>query len=427
MCPPPSSSFEGSTPWPWRLEEKEGGSWHRLTLSCPDWVNAISDATVDLGLDGVCVVPRMTAHGKEVSGAKIDLPPEAPRIDTEQAKCKFSKKRRAFLVEWPAKANPAEEAQELGAPPSAATLPASPARRSSDEASDTAAAPCDTAVSTPEQEDADAQEAATKSAKAWKDEGNAAFKAKEVEKAIRLYSLGLLSGGEKGEEACALFSNRALCEHQLGRYEEAVADAACAAELKPDFAKAYLRGGLALRQLGRCRDGFKFMEKAPTAVIMSNPEVGALHKELRGLAEEEEERELAKLEGPARGKARGDQFFKKARFEDAAHAYTDGIEACSEAERHSELGLALLNNRAACFHQLSDYSAVVRDAGEVLAWDPGNIKARLRRMLAYEPLEKYKAALEDARFVLMRDPRNDLANKIQHRLSKLVRELERGH
>lgn len=61
----------------------------------------------------------------------------------------------------------------------------------------------------------------------------------------------------------------------------------------------------------------------------------------------------------------------------------------------------------------------------MLRVQPENLKARLRRMLALEPMEKYREALADARFVLARDPTNDLANKLQHRLSRVVRDMDR--
>lgn len=267
-------------------------------------------------------------------------------------------------------------------------------------------------------------------AASWKDSGNAAFKAKDLPAAIRAYSKGIRAAGGAGattpEPAFALFSNRALCFQQLARFDAAVADAEACVKLKPDFFKGYLRGGLALKSLNKPIEAFAFMDRAPPGLVMSNAELHDLHKELQRLAHAEEERRLSEMTGPERGKTRGNALFKKAQFEEALSAYTEGIEALStEEERVSELGLNLLNNRAACHHQLSNYSEVVRDTEAVLRVQPDNLKARLRRMLALEPMEKYREAMADARFVLSRDPANDLANKLQHRLSKVVRDMDR--
>jgi len=260
----------------------------------------------------------------------------------------------------------------------------------------------------------------------WKEKGNALFKAGEREAAIEAYSNGIQAGGGANNvENCALFSNRALCAQQLGRFQEAHADAEICVKLKPDFPKGYCRGAVALKSLGKPIEAYTFLDRAPPAIVMSNPELQALHKELKAAAAKEEEVRLAQMQGAERGKAEGNALFKKAQFEEALKAYTKGLEACTPEERVSELGIALLNNRAACNHQLSNYYLVKEDADEVLKLQPENLKARLRRMLALEPMDKLKQALEDARFILARDPQNDLANKVQHRLSKAVRDLER--
>merc|ERR1712113_287702 len=104
--------------------------------------------------------------------------------------------------------------------------------------------------------------------------------------------------------------------------------------------------------------------------------------------------------------------------------HSTAIDLCKESD--GMLALALRNNRAACSHQISDYSAVGRDTSFVLQQDPSNLKALVRRMLALEPLERYEAALDDARAVLRQDPGNDIANKIQHRLGKIVRDMRKS-
>jgi stress-induced-phosphoprotein 1 len=270
----------------------------------------------------------------------------------------------------------------------------------------------------------------------WKAKGNAAFKAGDPAGAIVAYSKGIRAAGatskgsavieEAHPEAFALFSNRALCAQQLGRFQAAAQDAEACVRLKPDFHKGYLRGGLALKSLGQPIEAFAFVDRAPPGLVMSNAELNALHEELQKSAAQEEERRLSEMSAPDQGKARGNALFKKAKFEEALKAYTAGYEACTEEERTAELGLNLLNNRAACHHQLSNYREVVRDTEMVLRVQPENLKARLRRMLALEPMEKYREAMADCRFVLSWDPQNDLANKMQHRLSKIVRDMDRS-
>jgi len=68
---------------------------------------------------------------------------------------------------------------------------------------------------------------------------------------------------------------------------------------------------------------------------------------------------------------------------------------------------------------------VVAETTAVLEQQPDNLKALARRMLALEPLEKHERALEDARRVLRHCPGHEAANKVQHRLGKLVRDRQR--
>jgi tetratricopeptide (TPR) repeat protein len=134
-------------------------------------------------------------------------------------------------------------------------------------------------------------------AAAWKERGNAAFKAGDHETAIAAYSKGIEAGnGAQNPENCALYSNRALCAQKLGRFEEATADAEICVALKPDFPKGYQRGAMALKGLGKPVEAYAFMDKAPPAMVMGNAEIGALHSELKAAAQKEEERRLRTLE-----------------------------------------------------------------------------------------------------------------------------------
>eukprot|EP00353_Schmidingerella_taraikaensis_P012783 CAMPEP_0185588782 /NCGR_PEP_ID=MMETSP0434-20130131/54507_1 /TAXON_ID=626734 ORGANISM="Favella taraikaensis, Strain Fe Narragansett Bay" /NCGR_SAMPLE_ID=MMETSP0434 /ASSEMBLY_ACC=CAM_ASM_000379 /LENGTH=122 /DNA_ID=CAMNT_0028211695 /DNA_START=21 /DNA_END=385 /DNA_ORIENTATION=+ len=112
-------------------------------------------------------------------------------------------------------------------------------------------------------------------------------------------------------------------------------------------------------------------------------------------------------------KEEANAMFKAARFEEAIGAYGRAIDAIKD--KTSALYLTCLNNRAACNQQLSNFHAVIEDTSVVLEHEPKNVKALIRRGLAFEGLEKYRSALADIREVLAIDPRIDIANKAQHR------------
>jgi len=259
-------------------------------------------------------------------------------------------------------------------------------------------------------------------AEEWRTKGNEAVKAGKLEDAVAHYSSGLAacsSSPQDVESATLLRSNRSLCFHKLDRQVEALEDARFCVALKPDFVKGYLRGALALKAMGQPAEAMAFLKHCP-----ANDEASKLVTEIRPAAEEAERQRIERLSGPEKSKEEGNVLFRKGLFEKALEKYSEALESCDD--ENSEIALALRNNRAACYHQLSDFSSVAKDACFVLEREPSNMKALVRRMLAYEPLEKYEAALADARAVLRQDPRHEAANKVQHRLGKLVRDLQRS-
>lgn len=244
--------------------------------------------------------------------------------------------------------------------------------------------------------------------------GNEAVKKNDHAAALDAYSKGL----KVDPDHAILLSNRALSLLKLGRHEEAAADAQRCTVLRPDFMKGFLRGAMALQKLGRPQEALELLRKGP-----KNEEIEKFAAELKPEAEAAEKKRIASLGGAEKKKEEGNAQFKKGLFEQALDTYTAALKLCKDPK--GEMALAIRNNRAGCYSQLSNFWAVVEETNIVLENQPDNAKALMRRMQALEPLEKYEAALADAREVLRLVPGNDLANKMQHRLSKLVREQQK--
>jgi len=253
------------------------------------------------------------------------------------------------------------------------------------------------------------------SAEDWKALGNEFIKKSDFKAALENYNNGLAVDPNHA----MILSNRSLCHHKLGHLQKALEDAQQVVALKPDFYKAYIRGAMVLRELKRPQEAMALLKKAP-----HNDEVGKLVSEVRPEAEAAEEARIGSLDGAEKIKEEGNALFKKGLFEQAVVKYTEVIEKFPNAD--PEIILAVRNNRAGCHHQLSNFSGVVEDSTWVLERDSENLKALVRRMIALEPMEKYERALEDARHVLRHCPGHEAANKVQHRLSKLVREMNRN-
>lgn len=256
---------------------------------------------------------------------------------------------------------------------------------------------------------------APQTADEWKNQGNEAVKKGDHAAAYVSYS-----GGLKVEpDHAILLSNRALSLLKLDRDEEAAADALRCTILRPDFMKGFLRGAMALEKLGRPQAALDLLRKSP-----KNEEIEQFAAKLKPQAEAAEKKRMASLGGAEKKKEEGNALFKKGMFEQALEVYSAALKLCKD--QTEEMALAIRNNRAGCYSQLSNFHAVVEETNFVIEQQPDNAKALMRRMQALEPLEKYEAALTDARHVLRLLPGNDLANKLQHRLGKLVRDKQKA-
>lgn len=83
----------------------------------------------------------------------------------------------------------------------------------------------------------------------FKEKGNEAFRAKNYKEASNFYTKAIQV---KDDEPIA-YSNRAMCNIQLGKYYEAKGDCDRAIQLDPKFVKAYYRRATALSKLFRYR------------------------------------------------------------------------------------------------------------------------------------------------------------------------------
>jgi tetratricopeptide (TPR) repeat protein len=119
-------------------------------------------------------------------------------------------------------------------------------------------------------------------------------------------------------------------------------------------------------------------------------------------------------------KEEGNAFFKVGKIPDALAKYEAGIKALKPDE--TALKAQLWNNVAHCNVQLYDPKKVITACDEVIALEPFNTKALLRRATAYESTEKIRAALNDFEKVILVDPKSDLAQKGASRMRAQLRQ-----
>ena len=92
-----------------------------------------------------------------------------------------------------------------------------------------------------------------KTAKEWKEEGNALVKEKKYKEALDCYTKSI----EIDPNDPILYSNRSAMHLNLFEFDKALTDAEKAISLKPEYAKAYLRKGKALEGLAKLDEALK--------------------------------------------------------------------------------------------------------------------------------------------------------------------------
>merc|ERR1712054_576532 len=129
-------------------------------------------------------------------------------------------------------------------------------------------------------------------------------------------------------------------------------------------------------------------------------------------------------------KEQGDDKYKNGMFEDAIALYTKCIDQARSSNDNGPTVVKALSNRAACHKQLSNFDGTIEDCTNVLEHKPDDVKALVRRAQSLEAVERYKSAMQDVRQVLAYGPEvcgkasYDLANGMQHRLTRLIQQLK---
>lgn len=254
-------------------------------------------------------------------------------------------------------------------------------------------------------------------AQALKGEGNAFFKARDYPNAIAKYTEAV----NLDPENHVYYSNRSAAYGLNNQWQLAAADGTKCVTLNPKFLKGYHRAANALKHLGKYDQAIKTIEKG-LIHFSGNADFRTLLAELRVLHEKAEKERRSGMNREEALKQEANDLFKAARFEDAIKKYTEALNACKDPA--GKLARTIRNNRAACNQQLSNYHDVIDDTTEVLEYEPKNLKALLRRGLAFEGIEKFRSALADIRAVLAIDPTVRIANQAQHRIGRAVRELK---
>jgi len=257
----------------------------------------------------------------------------------------------------------------------------------------------------------------SKKAEEFKSKGNDFYTKNNFKDAIVWYSKAI----QEAPREAVYYSNRSAAYAGLRQWDDSLKDANKAADLKPDWPKGHYRRGVALQELGQFAEAVSSYKKG-LQYEPGNTEMKSRLDECEKKCAKNKPR-INKNGTPMSlalsAKEDGNDAFKASQYEQAIDHYTRGIGLCTETELEDKA--AMYNNRAACYSQYHNYVEVVKDCCEVLKIQPQNVKALIRRGIAYEALEKFQLGLDDMRQVLQLDPGASVAQQASHRINTALR------
>ena len=237
-----------------------------------------------------------------------------------------------------------------------------------------------------------------------KERGNALYKSGQFAEAVKAYDASLAID----PSVASVYANKAAALSGQGRrlYAQAMEACVAAVALDPGYARAKTRLGALLSKLGDLDAAARVAEAlAEKDVFRSAEGTSALRRQLALLRD---------------GREAGNAAFKAGDKEKARRVYTEALTSAAtfsfseetepengktDDERRTLLASApgaglLLCNRAACASSLGDHDGALADCEAVLANDPDNLKAQLRRAHALKDLGRREDA--EAAFVALR-------------------------
>ena len=201
----------------------------------------------------------------------------------------------------------------------------------------------------------------------------------------------------------------ALAAEQQAAAEKAVAEAAAqVAEAKTAAQAAEKKVAAAKAEAGEVAASLAAEKKKAVELKAARAKAEAVAAEEQAAGDEVDEVELQKrVEKAAALKEEGNKLYKAKNYNRAISKYSDGV-ACrvSQMGANSELQLALLGNRAACYMMVSKFEEALSDCEAALLVDSSCIKALLRSGKCNLRLGKLSQAEQSYMSVKALEPRN---------------------
>jgi len=256
-------------------------------------------------------------------------------------------------------------------------------------------------------------------AEEWKLKGNKEYSGGSFAEAVKSYTKAI----EFDPTNHLYYSNRSAAYAGLNQWDKAREDGAKCIEAKRDWAKGYFRKGLAEYELKKYDLAIKTLKEG-LAVEPTNTDLRDKLRESERMWQTHKPRinaDGSPMSEAMHLKEDGNLLFRTSKYEQAIDVYARALSKVTDKDDKNQVAM-IYNNRAACYKELYHFNEVVKDSTESLKLMPeNNVKALIRRGLAYEALERFQHALDDLRAALLIDPGAKVAQDAANRIGNALR------
>ncbi|EDW85267.1 uncharacterized protein Dwil_GK18373 [Drosophila willistoni] len=252
----------------------------------------------------------------------------------------------------------------------------------------------------PKVEDMSEEERKKYFAKKEKELGNAAYKKKDFEAALKHYNAAI----EHDPTDITFYNNIAAVYFERKEYDQCIKQCEKGIEIgrenRADFkliAKSFARIGNTYRKLEDYKQAKIYFEKAMSE--HRTPEIKTSLSEVEVKIKEEERRAYIDPAKAEEEKEKGNEFFKKGDYSNAVKHYTEAIKRNPDDPK-------LYSNRAACYTKLAAFDLGLKDCDTCIKLDEKFIKGYIRKGKILQGMQQTSKASTAYQKALEIDPNN---------------------